>query len=524
MDKLNVLIVDDEYLVRELLKRSVPWDDLKLTIAGEASGAMEAMDLIEEKQPEIVITDICMPIMDGIKLSSIILDKYPQIKIIVLTGHDDFIYARESISLGIKEYLLKPINPEDLKKCLVKISKEILDEKAVLQDMKDVLPLLKEKTLNDLMSVRGLGDDIVENLSRHDIKFKSDKFRVGLIQIISEKDSLYRNRIDVYNTIKNHFSVNEDVYCFQGSRGFIVILSHNRIDLEGFCDRILNNIVNRLNYSMSIGVGREVEGLENISISYDQASKALEYQVIEGLNSVISFDDLEETIGYDSSMHSKIIKELSFSLKAGLDDRFKENIKELFSLQIKGVGGDINSIRVMASNILSVILSLITEQDLDLHSVFVSGIQPYENIFKLVELRDIESYLYTLGEAVILKIKEKNSNKTSRLVSGVKQHLKDNLSDPEIQLSNVAEKFYVNPSYLSRKFKQETGETFMEFLGFLRIEKAVELLKTTDKRSYEIAYDIGINDPHYFSIFFKKKMNISISDYKKQLKVKYGTH
>ncbi|MGL1893460.1 MAG: response regulator [Spirochaetaceae bacterium] len=521
MDNLKVVIVDDEYLVRELIKRSISWDQLGLTVSGEASGAMEALDLINEKQPDIVITDICMPIIDGIKLSSLILEKYPQINIIVLTGHDEFYYAKESISLGIKEYLLKPINADELKQCLIKLTKDIREEKVNKDRINTLLPYLKDKTLNDLMFPGGLGEDILENISRNNIEFKTSKFSVALVQAFSSKYDLHTNRLKVYNTIKDYFTDGLDLYCFLGSRGYIVLLNHtDEVVLEDVCERILNNILNRLEISISIGVGNEVFNYIDICNSYDQASKALDYRVIEGKNSVITFNNIDLAQGYDSNKHNKLIKELTFSIKTTLEARFRDNMDDLFRLQIKGSGGDLNSIRVMAANIVSVILSLISELALEVDDIFTSGSQPYENVFKLTDLLDIKDYLFKLGVSVIAKIRLKNSNNTSKLIDGVKIYVENNLSDTDLQLSSVALKFNVNSSYLSRKFKQETDETFKEFLAFLRIEKAILLLKTTDKRSYEIAEDIGISDPHYFSIFFKKQMNMSISDYKKELKVK----
>ncbi len=523
MDKIEsyrVVIVDDEYLVRELIKRSIPWQEINLDIVGEATGAMEAMDVIEETNPDILITDICMPIIDGIKLSSMVLNQYPQIKVVVLTGHDEFHYAKESISLGIKEYMLKPINPPELKSCMIKLVKQIKEERILENNLQIMAPYLKEKVLNDLVSFRP-EIDIVENLKRNEIFFSSEEYQVALCNVISTGDSIYKDRMSVFNIIHNHFVGDTDIYCFLGSRGYIVLLSHNSsIDLELLSQRIINNVINRLDLTLSIGIGESVYNLMDIYTSYNQASKGLEYQVVEGINSVILFNDIKSVTGYDSIKQGLLINELAFSIKTGIIDRLENSINELFELQIRGIGGDINSIRVMASNILSTVLSLISEEGLEVKDIFVIEKQPYENIFKLVDLKDIKLYLFNLSESIIRIIKDKNSKRNSLLISKVKNFLKDNLDNCELQLAGTAEIFNVNSSYLSRKFKQECGESFIEYLAKLRLQKAIILLKNSDKRSYEIADEIGISDPHYFSIFFKKKMNMSISEYKKTLKVK----
>lgn len=520
MNSLKVLIVDDEYLVRELIKRSIDWEVLGLEVVSEASCGMEALEEVEKHHPDIILTDICMPIMDGIELSRQVLKRYPQIKVVVLTGHDEFNYARDSISIGVKEYLLKPIDPVSLTDTLIKQISEINRDKNRDLERKEILPLLQEKVLNDLLSVRGLRSDIYENLKRYNIDFKTDKFQVALIEVKSSKESLYLKIKEVFLTIKEYFISLDDYYCFMGNRGFIVILDHGGGQLVSLCELILNNVIQRLGHSIVVGLGRDVLGIESIANSYDEASKALEYQVVEGVDSIIHFSDIDPITGYDSNLHHKLIKDYTFSVKTGLKDKSSLFIDQLFDLQLKSIGGDLTSVRVMASNIMSVILSIAMKNELDMDKVYGDGIQPYNRIFNLKSLEEIINYLKEISISIIDGINSRNSQITCKLITEVKKYIVNNLGNINLNLSFVAENFNVNSSYLSRKFKQETGETFMEFLSSIRVNRAIELLKTTDLRSYEIADEVGVGDPHYFSIFFKKHTGLSISEYKKQTMVK----
>lgn len=518
--RYKVLIVDDEYLVRELIKRSLPWEELDCTITGEASGGREALDLVEEVVPDIVITDICMPIMDGIKLSSLILERHPQIKIVVLTGHNEFVYAKESVSIGIKEYLLKPINPNELKETVIRVSKEIDRERDIEENLNLALPYIREKLLNTLLTSDTINREIEDSIKKYGIEFSSTFFQVAVIKILSGSKDFYSSRELIVKNIEQYFLNDKNIVCFIGFRGNIIILSNDEnSDLELLVNRIISNISSMHNRSFTAGLGQRVIGLQSISRSYDQAIKALEFYVVEGENSVISFDDVETVKRFDSSKYTKNIRELNFSIKAGLKDKLLKTVKDLFKLQVDGVGKDIGSIRIMASNILSEIISIINEQGIEVDKVFINENQPYERIYEEKSLIDLSSYIYTVGERVMTIIRTNNSQTSSKLIHSVKIYLKENLSNPDLQLSSVAEEFNVNSSYLSRKFKVESGETFIEFLASLRIERAIELLNSSDKRSYEIADEIGISDPHYFSIFFKKKMNMSISEYKKKIRV-----
>jgi two-component system, response regulator YesN len=527
---LLVMILDDEYLVRELLKNSIIWDEMGMTIAAEASGTMEALDIVEEVQPDIVFVDICMPIMDGLEFSRRVLEKYPQIKIIILTGHDEFEYAKESVKIGVTDFLLKPINTDEIKKVLLRIRENVEEEKLIKKEYSELkrqieenFPYLKEKFYNDLLFGSLSETEIEKKLPYYSISFKSLNFQIAVIESTysstretSNEENLLILRLQCLEIIKKYFNDNQNIFSFTGLKGNIVLLMNNPdLDISQYCETIKNNLMNRLDCSICIGVGNRTNCLSDISLSYNEANIALKYKVIEGKNNVILFSDIYLSKKEENFALTEHLIDLAFYLRAGVYDKTSESIDIILNQHCADT--DIQSIRVSASNIISVILNIMIEGKINSSNIFQYGKQPYDYIFKIETLPEMKSYLKKLTDLLVNSINTIQSKKTCKLVNKIKVYLQEHFCNSELTQYIVAEEFNINSSYLSRKFKQETKQTFVDYLSRLRIEKAIMFFKETDKKNYEIADEVGIADPHYFSIFFKKYMNMSISDYRKKI-------
>jgi two-component system response regulator YesN len=175
---LRVLIVDDEYMVRGLLKRCIDWNEIGMEIIGEASGAQEALELTDKLSPDIIFTDICMPYIDGIELSRLVFEKYPNIKIVILTGYEEFEYAKKSLKLGIADFLLKPINDDEIRKSALDMKEKIEAERSHSNEynrLKTLLeenrPYLKEKFLNEFIRGDMSEAEIFEKQAYFDLNF-----------------------------------------------------------------------------------------------------------------------------------------------------------------------------------------------------------------------------------------------------------------------------------------------------------------------------------------------------------------
>jgi two-component system, response regulator YesN len=529
-EKLSCLILDDEHLLRELLKRSIKWDFHNMELLSEASSAMEAIDQVEQYQPNLIFVDICMPIMDGIEFSTIILKRYPHIKIIILTGHDSFDYARQSLKIGVSDFLLKPTNSSEINITLDKVCREIRDDKKRLKEHKmlkkqldDNLPLLKERFLADLVSGTLSPDEVKNKSCYYHINFHSDQFQVSLLEPSikekkgSEEENLFL-QFQCIEYIKCYFYRQNDILVFIGNRNKIVLINSNSDFFQSdYYESIKENLINSFNCSISMGVGTEKKGIDSISRSYDEAFTALNYKVIEGKNNVISFSDINLRKQLNCKDLSNSLNEFTFYLNAGISDKSILILSEILEEKCTMAIPDLSYLQIPSVNILSRILNTVREQDIEMKLFALSLTELYNRVFIIETLPEMIKYLSELILTVANTINKTNSQKTGKLISDVKKYLREEYLNHDLSQNLVAEKFFVNSSYLSRKFKKETGQSFVDYLSKIRLKRAIVLLQETDKRNYEISEEIGIADPHYFSIFFKKYMNMSISEYRKKI-------
>ncbi|NLD50413.1 MAG: response regulator [Clostridiaceae bacterium] len=525
---LRVMLVDDEENERNLLKLCINWNEFEMEIAGEASSGREALDLLEDINPDIIITDIRMPFMDGLEFSRIVAETYPYIKVMVLTAHEEFEYAKEGIKVGVSDFLLKPIKRADLKAALVNLKNKIEAERLhknefeeLRKQLEESFPYIKEKFLNELLQ---------NNLSDEEIKSKLDYFSIkgfeSYVQLVliepchSELDIAEETRVllgmKCTEIVRQYFKEDTGIEVFVDNSHRIVVLSGGpEVDIVECCEQIKAMIINRLKCYVNIGIGNVHRNLKEIKQSYREASEALNYKVIYGKNHIISFD--ENKIN-ESTWNMKMdeLNEIGFHVKTGLEDKALEMINGIFDGFYSQGLKSIDFVRITSINIITVILNSITELGLDFNDVFEGGKLPYDRVFIIDNLPDMKGYMLNMVKHAISSVKNMRTRKTNKVINEIIEYMKENLSEQELSLAGVAKQFYLNSSYLSRAFKQETGRTFVEFMTGIRIEKALKLFKETDLMLYEVAQEIGIPDPNYFGKCFKKYVGMSVNEYRKQ--------
>lgn len=530
MDLLKLLIVDDEYLVRSLLRNCLDWGELGYEIVGEAAGAQEALELVDRLNPDVIFTDICMPFMDGIEFSKIVYEKYPLIKIIVLTGYGEFDYAKRSIKIGISDFLLKPINDDEIKKVAQNIKEKIESERnhrteynRLKKHLEENKPFLQERLLNQLLQHSFKKEDVLQKLEYLNIKINLEYMQVAAIDVfhadcsegIGEEEKLFL-KIQSIEMVEQYFR--DDVYInvfFDSSQKIIVLNSERTVDITECLEAIKSMLINKLKCFACIGIGNPCDSGEKLRTSYKEACYALDYKVIAGKNQVINYCDidLQEQFGVQNDQ----IGAFTFFLKAGMRGKALELLDSVLNESAISSKNRIESIRATASSILSVVLGVIAELGLSISDIFDQSRQPFDAVFRIDTFPDMKNYLTKIIGSAVEKIDAMQTKKVNQVVKQVQEYIDDNLTNSELSLSSTAKSFYMNMSYLSRIFKQETGQTFVEYLTKARMEKAMKLLRETDLKAYQIAENVGIIDPHYFGICFKKYTGVSVNDFKKSI-------
>lgn len=531
---LKVLIVDDERLIRNLLKIRINWQELGMEIAGEAASALEALTRIDEIVPDIIFTDICLPRMDGIEFSRVVTEKYPHIRIVVITGHDEFEYAKSCVKLGISDFVLKPINVQEITGIALRLKGKILEERNHLQEyellkqkIKDSLPYLKEKFLNELIYGELCIEEIQEKMEYFGVNknTSSNLFQVAVLEVWDKfGDTSFSNKeeakillsIKCVDLIKKFFQ--KDLYnhvFLDNSRKIVIIFNDPLLDIYECCEMFKIMLMNSLKCFLAIGIGTAHYGEENIKVSYKEAYEALNYKIVIGNNQVISYHDIDYAAENHSTNNQNKIEKLVFAIKAGISETEEELVEQLFGgISYQG-NSTIDRARLDAFDLLSACLRIIMDFDIDMTDIWEQKSQPYNDIVKIDNLPEFKTYFKQLIYNIIGKLKCLNDTKTGKQVRQIQDYISDNLSNAELSLASISKEFYISSSHLSRIFKQETGQTIVEYITKLRIAKAEKLLKETEFKGYQIGEMIGIPDPHYFSILFKKYTGLSINTYRK---------
>lgn len=530
-NKLRVMLVDDEENTRNLLRLVLDWESMGFEIAGEAASGQEGLNLIDELLPDLIITDIKMPFMDGLEFARLVVENYPATKVIVLTAYEEFEYAKQGIKMGISDFLLKPVKRSEIKESIENIRNKILDEHSnreeynkVREKLKESLPILREKFLNDLLVSKNLPQDIHEKLGYYNLTMLSNYFQIAVVSVgdtsvVHDQENAIVHQILYIDTIKQYFKSDKNVVVFGDISGNTVIInSELNINILECCEHIKTMIINKLKCDISIGLGNSYKELDKLQQGYKEAVEALNYKLIYGNNIVIQYSD----ICIDRQKPSPAYKidagmeEVSFYIRAGIADKANELIREKFRKISEIVLSNSNEIRVMGISMVTSIVNSISELDLNLNDMFGSAALLYSDILGLNNIPEIEAYIISISEKLTASINLLREKKKKSIMDNIIAYLEDNIANTELTLTALASHFYVNPSYLSRTFKQHTGYNFVEYLTRLRIQKAIELFDSYDSMAYEVAEKVGIPDPSYFGKCFKKYTGYSINDYKRQ--------
>lgn len=535
MERLKVLLVDDEYLIRNLLRMRIDWQEQSMQIVGEASDAAEALEQVELLHPDIVFTDIYMPKMDGIELSGLILKRYPNIKIVVVTGHDEFEYARQSVKLGISDFILKPIRATELLQVTTKLRAAIEQERGreyeltkLREEMKRSLPYLKERFVNQWLQGVLHEEEVREQLHFYRIPIAADhpQSRVAIIEVQAALPSQAETSTEEVHILMRMDGLKHvQAYYQQDIYKIIVMDTHNRIvilatqpdaKLTEQAEKLLEELrcllkVDGSEADVTIGIGQLYSGWESVCIAYREACRALDYQTFVGKNQVICFEDLVIESDKRSQPYRSdkgLLEQLQFCISVGAGEEAVSLLKQILATPFSNTA----QFRMAAMDVITECQRAAMEQQLEGEQVFN---QEAVSIMLMAEhLPDLRAMLEQYVRAISGVIKAKRQAKEVNLIDQVKAYLEEQMSNAEVGLSSTAAAFYVSPGHLGRLMKKETGQTFVEYLTQLRMKKAESLLKQTDLKGYEIGEQVGIPDPHYFSVLFKKQFGRSMNEYR----------
>ncbi len=539
MDLYRIILVDDEEEVRKSIIRKIDWTAVGFAVVGDAENGEDALEKIENLEPDVVLTDIRMPYMDGLTLAERIRQKYPSMKIVIFSGYDDFEYAKQAIKLNVTEYILKPVNVEELTAILKRI-KTNLDEEIeqkrnvnlLRENYKRSLPILREQFLKDLISRPMDGETVQTLLREYDIPLAGAKkwiaiaVELELEQELTQEEAplpLHEEKNLIPISVMQILSENLkpgyrfSLLSFSGSAdakiaGIAAIDENNsQTELINILGDICKEIRKTLKVPVTIGIGHSTQKLENISRSFQSALDALGYRSVVGTGSTIYINDVEPGIGGKLQFGSEEESALIQAIKFGPEEKIRETVR--------GIVDRMNEARVHARQqqayILSVancMIQLIQQYDLNMEEIFAEdplGPDPFTVIQSMLNRENFSRWLYQTALKINNALSRERDYAARQVIEKAKQYIMDNYQDPGLSVEQICRYLHMSPAYFSTMFKKATGQTYIAYLTEVRLNKAVELLNMTDEKTYVIASQVGYQEQNYFSYVFKKRFGVS---------------
>jgi two-component system response regulator YesN len=520
---IKVLLVDDEKLERVLIRNGFDWEANGFEIIGEAGSGKEALEYMEHRKPELVLTDISMPHMDGLELSEQILKLYPKCYIIIVTGYREFEYARRAVKIGVEDFLLKPININEIAEIARRIKEKILQEEeqvqaverlkaSVLADqdivMESFFQRLVEKRINEEEAKRKLMLYGCENLMEEciciNIKLKEETM----------EQKLTKEHKDIIDLIKKQEYLNSVCFIHYMQNIIIFFTCSKYEETKEIATKLHEKIEHTLDVHTTIGISEYHQGFEGIAAAFEESKKALSASVFLGRNRCVTFEEYQEVMSQNQNKEEIDWEDLLFAVNNCLIDKVEEYIKEYVNLIRSSRVTDIEYLRLMTMNILTRVGTTLNKYGISLAQL-IGEEQLYKEVRYINTVDEITVYLEKMMHKIMEYHESKKIKQGNKVVEEARAFVNENLFDPELSLRLVASNIYSNESYLSRVFKKEKGISLIEYISKKRIEESIRLLNTTDLKVYEIAEKIGFRDSHYFSICFKKQTGVTIKEFKK---------
>ena len=542
---LKTFLVEDEVVIREMIKKMIPWEQYGFELAGEAADGEMALPLILKSKPDLLITDIKMPFMDGLTLCRLVKKELPDIRIVILSGYDDFNYAKQAISIGVEDYLLKPITKNAFIERLKEIHNRYEHEKTQREYYEKFRLEMQEYEKNasrDFFETLVRADSDLAELYRRADKLNLDIVAEAYNILIFTPDTSEGNynsyeecsdwEAEVQDKINTYFLNHPVAILFRHQVFSYAILVKGQKDTieknTGECVKAIQDIMDQTERRTDwfIAVGKSADRLSMLGHSYRTAVRAnsfrylydghiLDYQSLEAQKENPSDSRREDSVQLRNvninALNPAILQKF---LSSGLAEEVDDFIRDYFNAIGQEPMGSLVFRNYVVLNVRFSVLSFLKKLGCD--DSEISG-QEMENIMDETG-KTIEAAVAYCGKILkkAIALRDENAGDQNRSVLKLAVDFIDhNYMDEEISLNKAAHVANVSANHFSALFSQNMGQTFTEYLTDLRMSKAKELLRCTAMRSSEIAGEVGYKDAHYFSYLFKKTQGMTPSEYRK---------
>lgn len=535
----TMLVVDDNPADRRGISTLIDWSELGIEVAGSCSNGVKALEFIKEKPVDILLTDIAMPLMNGIELAECLKSSHPGIKVVFMSCYSDFEYARSAVDLSIYGYVLKPIIPDDLLKVIRKLLEEFSDEtkkqrekEAMLRQMKEMLPMVQEQFLKEMLlgNCYELGD-ITIRMDYLGLGTVTDN-GVYVLSLTIDDYEVHTGNMSIEDRYYISFTVKNEVAALCSAAmtilpvqfsikdfSFIVLIKpgpfdSSNPDIMDLAVGIHTALLSALKLSVSIGISKLSRDLTKAHELYKQSLDAVNSKFYSGSNPIVRYEMIEsgKYASLDQAVNlEKLYNEIKELVVSG-DDKADAGFVDRYLQIEKGMLPEayVKSITYSMVNMLAVAM---TETGYSFADVFGSETAIWEKLGRYKTIVNVRQWLLNLFRALREYLAERNSSRGSKLVDAIRQIIKERYHE-QITVEDISKAVFLSQSYANSIVKKETGKSIFDLLLEYRLETAKKLLMDPDSKVAVVSESVGYENKSYFSLMFKKYMGMSPSEYK----------
>ena len=535
----RVLLVDDEEDVREGLVVEVDWEALDLRIVGLAENGREALEMAERVEPDIVVTDISMPFMDGLELARRLRERNPLVKVVILTGYDEFDYARQAVSISVDEYLLKPFSAGHLMELLTRLRAQMAAEVAEREDVQHLrehyytsLPLLQADLLATMLHRQKSSVYILGKAKQCGLNFDGQRYGVSVLtlhmdgdrrsvgQSWGESSDEELKQFAALNIAQEIWAEHEAGHAFIHQETVVLLY----VDRWGGADGekrqqiALQNVLRSINHYLripaTVGSGALVSNITEVKHAYEDALLALDYRLVPGTDSLIYIADVERQAAGKLRFDELKQQTLTRCLKAGTEAELVEALEIIFrEITVEHGRSDI---QLYLIEVLTAVWKAAQASGEAMEDIFGAGFQLYAELFRLPGLTEAQGKVKEVCILVQQRIASGRQHVYKDIVEQALAYTKEHYADPELSIQKVCGHLHISSGYFCGIFKKEVQLTFLQYVMQIRMEAAKELLRSSELKAFQIAERVGFAEPNYFSFCFKKHTGVSPKEYRKQ--------
>lgn len=538
MNEIKVFLVEDEMVIRRGIKNSIDWEKEGYIFCGEASDGELAYPMIIKEKPDILITDIRMPFMDGLELCKLVKKELPNIKILILSGYDEFDYTKEAIRLGVTEYLLKPISSGKLLEALNGVSESIRREKEdkdlvrkYMEEMRENTEHEKQKFFEQMIAGNLSMADALETGKKYEMNLSAGMYNLLLFRFTLGEENRKSGELlgEAEYAIEKLTERLEYVFEFQrGVEGWaFLLMADNEEQMSERVKELSKDLEEIMkNYSTIAyfgGIGQPVARLRELEESFREAERALAARFTMELNRIISVEDIRMAQNVDTLDDIEItsfgeIEKTRTMLEKFLNNGAEDEIDEFVDVYINELPEENLKSVLMRQYIIMdayIVMMSFCEKIEGIEGEMQAQSEELKNSMKTIQtLEEIKNYIRMLLKKIIGVRDTISGRRYSDIIEIAKDQIRKTYMSDEISLNTIAAEVGMSPSYFSSIFSKEMGKRFVEYLTEIRMDRVKELLMCSSMKTSEIGYEVGYKDPHYFSYIFKKTQNCTPKEFR----------